>query len=130
LRVVADPAAIDAARWSGELDHLGRPTAPVTVLRVAPDEAFAIGARHVELHDGSAIIEDERGFVGLHAPLRAVGGAIAPHLEWPWPEPGAVAQGKVAGVPVKLLADSNDDTVWVVTHASYADELEERLGWR
>ena len=36
LRVVADPAALDARRWRGDRD--------VTVVRFAPDDAFALGA--------------------------------------------------------------------------------------
>ena len=43
LRVVADPAALDAARWHAAGD------APVTVLRLAPDDAFAIGADTVDI---------------------------------------------------------------------------------
>ena len=39
LRVVADPAALDAATWRGPTE--------VTVLRLAPDDAFAIGATEV-----------------------------------------------------------------------------------
>jgi len=53
LRVVADAAAIDRARWSGDGE--------VTVLRTAPDEAFAIGATEVEIDDPNAIIEPEPG---------------------------------------------------------------------
>ena len=53
LRVVATPAALDAARWSGD---------GVDVLRIAPDEAFAIGATGVEVDDPDAIVEAEAGF--------------------------------------------------------------------
>ena len=55
LRVVADPAALDAARWAGT---------DVTVLRFAPDDALAIGATAVDLADPHAIVEPEAGFVG------------------------------------------------------------------
>ena len=56
LRVVADPAALDAARWSGHGD--------VTVLRFAPDDAFAIGATRSTSTIEHAIVEPEPGFAG------------------------------------------------------------------
>jgi hypothetical protein len=40
---------------------------------------------------------------------------------------GTVAQGKIAGVPAKLLIG---DPTLIVVQAAYADELERRLGWR
>ena len=56
VRVVADPAALDRAAWAGD---------DVTVLRLAPDDAFAIGATSVTIDDEDAIVEDEDGFVGV-----------------------------------------------------------------
>jgi len=99
LRVVADPSALDAARWHGR---------DVTVLRFAPDDAFGIGAETVSVDDGHAIVEAEAGYVGA---WRAVGD-LEPHLEWPLPaERPALAQGAIAGVPGKvwLPADRPDD---------------------
>ncbi|MEP6638324.1 MAG: hypothetical protein ABJC39_03165 [Chloroflexota bacterium] len=114
VRVVADPTAIDAARWRGD---------EVTVLRFAPDDAFAIGADGVDIDDDDAIVESEPGFAGAWLPLDAV----EHHLEWPLPaERPALAQGLVATVPAKVwLPDEGD--VLLVTAAAYADELAGRL---
>ena len=119
LRVVAAAAALDGARWSGD---------DVVILRFAPDETFAIGATAVELDDPDAIVEDEQGFVG--ARLDDLDDVTA-HVDWRPPDaPDArdvLAQGKVAGVPAKVLTGERP---LLVTNAAYADELERRLGWR
>jgi hypothetical protein len=117
LRVVANPAALDAARWSGD---------DVDVLRIAPDEAFAFGATGVEVDDPDAIVESEAGFAValLDDEDRR---ALAAHADWPIPEaPVSLAQGKIAGVPAKLLVG---DPSLLVTQVAYADELRSRLGW-
>jgi hypothetical protein len=81
----------------------------------------------VEVDDADAIVETESGFVvGLldGTDLQAVEG----HTDWPLPTTtGELAQGKIAGVPAKVVAG---DPALVVTNAAYADELRERLGWR
>jgi len=128
LRVVADAAAIDGARWSGDRDELGRDQGGVEVLRFAPDEAFAIGARHVELDDEHALVSDERGFVAWRVPM-GEGDEIERHLEWRLPEPNRLAQGALAGVPVKLLWSVDTASILVVANAAYARDLAERLGW-
>jgi hypothetical protein len=114
LRVVAEPAALDGARWRGS---------DVTVLRFAPDDAFGIDAEDVELHDPDAIIESEVGFVGARVPVSDV----LAHIEWPLPvERPSLAQGSIANVPSKLwLADDGD--ALLVTAAAYADDLASRL---
>ena len=116
-RVVATPAALDAARWHGE---------DVDVIRIAPDEALGIGATDVDLDDADAIVEPEAGFsVALLTRDDVLG--VRDHVDWEPPdEAGVVGQGKVAGVPVKIVA--GDPTVLVVQTA-YADELRNRLGW-
>jgi hypothetical protein len=124
LHVVADASALDAARW-GEATG-----ASVTVLRFAPDEAFAIGAtaEDVALSDGDpdAIIVEEHGFVGAWCSLADVGH----HIEWPLPTEGpALLQGAVAGVPAKLWMPGDRAVILLVTPAPYATELTERLGW-
>jgi hypothetical protein len=121
IRVVAAPAAIDAARWHGD---------DVDVLRIAPDEALGIGATGIEVDaDLDAIVEPESGYsVALLA--RDELAALAAHTEWFIPvlkgHPD-VAQGKIAGVPAKLLVG---DPTLLVVQTAYADELERRLGWR
>jgi len=124
LRVVADPIALDAARWVGT---------EVTVLRFAPDDALAIGATGVDLADVHAIVEPDAGFSGAWLPL----GAVARHIEWPLPpERPALAQGAIAGVPAKVfLPDGSAGAgtgagagdVLLLTATAYADELMDRL---
>ena len=119
LRVVADPAALDAARWHG---------GDVTVLRFAPDDVLSLGAEAVDVDDEHAIVEAEAGYVGVWLPI----GDLERHLEWPLPtERPALAQGAVAGVPAKvwLPADGpdNGDQALLLTAAAYDAELGGRL---
>ncbi len=116
-RVVASPEALDRAVWAGD---------DVVVLRVAPDEALGLGASAVAVDDPHAIVELEAGFVGARLdPVEAA--AMAAHVDWALPmEPGTLAQGKVAGVPSRVLVG---DRTLLVTQAAYARELAERLGW-
>ena len=114
LRVVADPAALDAARWHGD---------EVAVLRFAPDDAFGIDARSVDVDDEDAIVETEVGLVGAWLPIADV----VPHVEWGLPaERPLVAQGSVAGVPAKVWLPDDGDAL-LLTAAAYADELARRL---
>jgi hypothetical protein len=114
IRVVADPAAIDMM-----LDFMQSRT---TVVRIAPDEAFVGGVTGVSIEDPHAIIEAEVGFVALTVDREV----IERHTEWRLPAPGEVEQGSIAGVPAKL-AWLPDGRGWVVTHAAYAAELQDRL---
>ena len=116
-RVVAAPAALDSARWSGDV---------VDVLRIAPDEALGIGATGVTVDDPDGIVEPEAGFVvALLGPDQLA--AVAAHVDWRMPaEHGTLAQGKIGGVPSKALVG---EPSLVVTNAAYADELARRLGW-
>jgi hypothetical protein len=114
LRVVADPADLDGARWHG---------ADVTVLRFAPDDAFAIGAESVDIEDEHAIVEPEVGFVGGWLAIDTV----ERHVEWPLPtERPALAQGFVATVPAKVWLP-DDGRALLLTATAYADELAGRL---
>jgi hypothetical protein len=117
LRVVADAAALDGARWTGEGE--------VTVLRIAPDEAFAIGASEVDVDDPEAIIEPEPGFSGVRLDAAALQ-SVVDHVEFHLPaERPAMVQGKVAGVPAKLLLDG--DGALLVVQTAYLADLEARL---
>jgi len=117
LRVVGEPRALDAARWSGE--------AEVTVVRIAPDEAFAIGATDVDVNDPDAIVEPEPGFSSARLDSAALASILA-HVEFQLPdERPALAQGKVAGVPAKLLL--GEDSALLVVQTAYAADLEARL---
>jgi len=116
LHVVAAPAALDGARWIGE----------VTVLRLAPDEALAIDATGVVLDDPDAIVEPETGFVAaVLEPDDLLG--VVDHMDWMLPDaPDALGQGKVAGVPVRILMSA---LPVLFVQAAYVDELRGRLGW-
>ena len=114
LRVVADPAALDGARWQGD---------GIMILRLAPDDAFAIGATGVDVDDVHAIIETEPGFAGAWLPVDAV----AHHIEWSLPTSRpALAQGAVAQVPARVWLPDDGDAL-LITAAAYADELTSRL---
>jgi len=114
LRVVADPAALDGAVWRG---------ADVAVLRLAPDDVFAIGAETVDIDDEHAIVEQEPGSAGAWLPVEV----MAHHLEWPLPaERPALAQGFVATVPAKVWLPDDGEAL-LLTAAAYADELAGRL---
>jgi hypothetical protein len=114
LRVVAEPAALDGARWQGDT---------LAIVRIAPDDAFAISAEGVDVDDPDAIVESEVGFVGAWLPLDE----IRPHIEWSVPaERPALAQGSIAGVPAKLWLPDDGDAL-LLTAAAYEDELAGRL---
>jgi hypothetical protein len=117
LRVVAGADAIDRAVWAGE---------SVTVLRIAPDEALGISATAVEVDDPDAIVEPDTGFAAVRLDQLDLA-RVAAHTDWGLPDqPGVLGQGKVAGVPVKILAG---DPAVLVVQTAYADDLADRLGW-
>jgi hypothetical protein len=127
-RVVATPEAIDGATWHGDERYL-------TVFRLAPDEAFAVGAVDVSVDDPDAIIVREDGYAARLYPPDLFNTEVRPHIEWRLPsERPALAQGSIAGVPAKVYfldqgpALSPDDSgAMVIVQAAYVDELESRL---
>lgn len=125
LRVVASPEAISAAVWRD--DGPGPDEFEPLVLRLADDDAYAIGATGVEIDDPDAIVEQETGFIALMFPADEFVDIVIPHLEWPPPmgRP-ALAQGAIAGVPAKLYLDSTGAAI-VLVLASYLDDLLSRL---
>ncbi len=125
IRVVASPAAIDAATWRDA--GPGPDEFEPLVVRFAPDDAFAIGATDVEIDDPDAIVEHEAGFVALMLPVDEFVDHVVPHIEWPPPQsrPG-FAQGTIAGVPAKLYLDPTGAAT-VLVLAAYLDELLDRL---
>jgi hypothetical protein len=123
MRVVASPEAIDRAIWHDEGPEEFQPL----VVRLAPDDAFAIGATGVEVDDPHAIVEHEVGFIALMFPADEFVDVVVPRLEWPAPmERPAFAQGAIAGVPAKLYLDSTGAAI-VLVLASYLDDLLARL---
>jgi hypothetical protein len=125
MHVVASPEAIDHALWQDA--GPGPDEFEPLVLRLAPDEVFAIGATGVEIGDPDAIVEHEAGYIALMFPADEFVDAVIPHLEWPAPmERPAFAQGAIAGVPAKLHIDSTGAAI-VLVLASYLDDLLPRL---
>ncbi len=120
IRIVASPDVLDAATWPNN----------TTVLRLAPDDVFAIGAtvEHaagIIEADADAIIVDESGFVGCWLRDDALAD-VATHIEWHLPTGRpAFAQGYVAGVPAKLWL--TDDHTLLLCASPYAYDLSERL---
>ena len=115
-RVVASPEALDAARWRGR---------DVEVIRIAPDEALGIYATGVDVDDDHAIVEADAGYSAAIVDPEMQ--SLADHTDFPMPDEWDVlVQGKIAGVPVKLLYD---DPMLLVVQTAYADELRERLRW-
>ena len=52
---------------------------------------------------------------------------VAAHTEWELPTAtGELAQGKIAGVPARLVGGR---PALLVVQAAYADELRKHLGW-
>ncbi len=114
IRVVAAPAALDALAWPDG----------VAALRFAADDLFALDATRAGLSD--AIVEEERGFVGLWLSLEELDDLVLEHVDWPLPEMRpALAQGLIAGVPAKLWL--TNDRILLLTAAAYAHELLERM---
>ena len=114
LRVVANPAAIDAATLP----------AGATTLRIAPDDAIVAGAATLTLDDPFAIVEPEYAFV--HWRLQpAEFDSVRNHIEWPLPALGQLGQGLIAGVPAKILITA--DVVLLIVSAGLAHELSGRL---
>ncbi len=113
LRVVADAAALDGARWTGD---------DVLVLRLAPDEALALGATAVDLDDQHAIVESEAGFAAGAVDLASVAAAhrvgAADRTTGPRP-------GRDRGRAGQAVADRRRRHARA--HAAYAADLQDRL---
>lgn len=116
LRVVASPDALDAARWDVH----------AVVLRIAPDDAFAVGASTIDVTDAHAIVTEDSGFVGAWLTPDQLAEWVIPHIEWPLPDARpALAQGLLAGVPAKLWLER--ERALLLCAAGYARELTDRL---
>lgn len=114
LRVVAKPAAIDAAALP----------AGATMMRIAPDDAIVVGAATLTVDDPFAIVEPEYAFVHWRLTPAEFEG-VTHHIEWSLPMAGQLGQGLIAGVPAKILIA--DDHVLLIVSAGLAHEISERL---
>lgn len=121
-RVIAEPTALDTAQWP----------AGSTVVRISPDDVFVIaaapgGAVPVVPADAHAIITPEHGFAGATLSAAEVDHVGLHHIEWELPsQRPALAQGRIAGVPAKLVLHADGSALMLVACAARA-ELEERL---
>ncbi|MBX3010455.1 MAG: hypothetical protein KF832_03070 [Caldilineaceae bacterium] len=116
-RIVATPAALDAARWPDE----------ALVLRLAADEAFVTAAVKADaVADPHAIVVPDGGFAGVWLPATTALDFLARTCEWEVPASRPTfAQGMVAGLPVKLWLET--ERVLLLVPAPYATDLQERL---
>jgi len=116
-RIVATPAALDAAVWpSGAL-----------VFRFAPDEVLVSAAVDASIvNDQDAIVEPETGFAWMWLPRAVAMTILERECDWELPrEIPMFVQGLVAGLPVKLWFER--DRVLFIIAAPFAEELTERL---
>ena len=121
-RVVAAPEVLDAASWPEWSD----------ILRLAPDEVLVIhedGADVVTpiVDDSHAIVELEAGFMETWWDQGEFEQLVRPHIDWAIPAARpALAQGLVAGVPCKVVFES-DGGVRLLCLTAHVHELEARL---
>lgn len=115
-RVVAQPGALDAASW---------PTGALT-LRLAADDVLLIGDGDIVVDDPFAIVCDEAGFSGAWLASSEFSALAQAHIHWALPvDRPALAQGLMAGVPVRVWLDS--ERVLLLTSTVSAYELAGRL---
>lgn len=116
-RIVATPAALDAAIWPQD----------ALALRIAPDEMLVTAAITADMvDDPHAIVDHDAGFAGAWVASDEALDFLERSCEWELPrERPAFAQGSVAGLPVKLWLE--EDRLLFLVPASYAADLEERM---
>lgn len=114
VRIVARPEALDGLA----------PPPGATALRLAPDDLLLLSADAPAVDDPDALVETDAGWAGAWlAPDDAVA-LLRRHADWPAP-PTGLAQGALAGVPVKLL--TGGDRTLLLVPAVYVAELLERV---
>jgi hypothetical protein len=122
-RIIADPAALDAAPWPVSSEPDG-----AHVVRISPDDVFLIGGAQPSIPgDPNAIVTPEHGFSGASLSADEVARIGLHHIEWAVPPARpALAQGQVAGVPAKLVLHADGSALLLVACAAQ-HELEDRL---
>ncbi len=116
-RIVATPAALDAARWPA--GHVALRTAPDEVLVTPPLASPQVADEH------AIVMADGAFFGGWIAPALALA-VLERECEWEVPHARpAFAQGMVAGLPIKLWLES--ERVLVLVTAPFAQDLAERF---
>ena len=116
-RIVALPAALDAADWPNE----------ALVLRFAPDEVLVSPPlAEVSLDDPHAIIIADSSYAVVWLEAAEALEFLDHTCAWELPpKRPAFAQGAVAGIPAKLWLEP--DRILFIVPAPFAAEFEERL---
>ena len=113
-RIAALPAALDALTLPPD----------VPALRLAPDDLLVLGDADVRPADPDAIVVPDAGWAGAWLAPASAAELLARHAEWRPPAEG-LAQGALAGVPVKVLVTAT--RTLIVVPRPFAAELAERL---
>lgn len=116
-RIVATPAALDAATWPAE----------ALAFRTAADEVLLLSSAPPMLADPHAIIVPDGGFVGAWLPAETVQAICEQHCEWALPTTRPVfVQGAVAGIAAKLWLEAERGLL--IVPAAYGHDFAERTG--
>ena len=116
-RIVATPAALDAARWPA--GHIALRTAADEVLITPPLAEPKVADEH-------AIVLADSSFCGGWIAAALALTVLERECEWELPRARpAFAQGMVAGLPLKLWFES--ERVLVLVAGPFAHELAERF---
>jgi hypothetical protein len=120
------PEAIAATRIAARAAALAALELPAgtVALRLAPDELLVLGEVAPALDDPDAIVLADTGWAGAWLERGAAAELLARHAEWRPPADG-LAQGALAGVPVKVLAAA--ERTLILVPAPFAVELAERV---
>jgi hypothetical protein len=113
-RIAACPAALDAVDLPAGL----------AALRLAADDLLVLAAVAPEVDDPDAIVVADDGWAGAWIEAGAAARLLDRHADWRPPAEG-IAQGALAGVPVKVLAAGA--RTLIVVPAPFAAELAERV---
>ena len=113
-RIAARPAALDALVLPDD----------AVALRLAPDDLLVLADVAPEVDDPDAIVVADDGWAGAWLEEAAAAELLMRHAEWRPPAAG-LAQGALAGVPVKVLAAGGRTLVLVPR--PFAVELRERV---
>jgi hypothetical protein len=113
-RIAARPAALDALALPPE----------VPALRLAADDLLVLAEIDLRPEDPDAIVVPDAGWAGAWLATGTAAELLAHHAEWRPPASG-LAQGALAGVPVKVLVTPG--RTLVVVPRPFAAELAERL---
>jgi hypothetical protein len=113
-RIAAQPAALDAVALPDD----------VVTLRLAPDDLLVLAEVAPAVADLDAIVVVDDGWAGAWLDRATADELLARHAEWRPPAEG-LAQGGLAGVPVKVLT-AGARTLLLVPRP-FAVELQERV---